>query len=296
MIDLPKISIITPCFNHEFYIERTIRSVLEQGYPNLEYIVVNDGSTDGSGDVIRKFGDQISQLIELGGHRPSPVVGLNQAFAVATGDVMGWISSDDILLPNSLFVLAQVFMDIPRANWVTGHGTTINVRDEIVNSRPRRKNKLDYINGDWAVIQQESTFFRRSTWLTAGGQLDEDYLQAFDTELWTRFFDRNELVHVDAPLGAFRRGPQSRSSRNINEFLDYNTKALEVMRQRSGRKQLVLARIWKGLSIRPLLAVLQSLPHSWLLKLFPAFSEPVATYSFERDSWFSARSSSFRRG
>ena len=293
MSTLPRISIVTSCYNHENFIERTIRSVLDQRYPNLEFVVVNDGSTDNSGEIIRRFQDEISRYIELSDFRPSPVFALNRAFETVSGDILGWLNSDDILLPKSLFVVAQVFQDLPEAAWITGQASTINGRDEIVNTRVRRKTKLDFLNGDWAVIQQESTFFRRSIWENSGAKLDETW--AFDTELWTRFFENEELVHVDAPLGAFRRGSQSRSTRNRSEFLSHSDAKIDGMRSRASFGDRLSSLLWKGWQVRPLAQLMRAVPNRLLVLFFPKMSELVASYVFEEDRWQMSRRSSFKR-
>ena len=286
---------MVPCYNHEYFVGRTIHSIVAQGYPNLELIVIDDGSTDGSKNVISQFGDQISRVIHRSGFRPSPVYSLNEALQEASGELLGWLSSDDILLPNSLFTVAKVFSDIPEARWLTGQASTINARDEIVNCRVRRKSKFDFLAGRWAVIQQESTFFRRSLWLESGAELDTQYLQAFDTELWSRFFERTDLVHVDAPLGAFRRGPQSRSTRNFAEFLSYNHKAIDEMRSRASHADRAWALWWRVMHLRPVCDFMRVLPNRFLVWAFPKASDLVASYVFAEDRWRLRRRSTFRR-
>ena len=295
MKKFPKITLVTPCFNHGAFVGRTIESVVSQGYPNLEYIVVNDASSDNSREVIGSYSGSISRIIDNAKLRPSPVFALNQAFSHSSGEILGWLSSDDILMPNSLFVVAQVFANLPSASWISGNASTINSRDEIVNSRIVRKNKLDYLNRQWQIIQQESTFFRRHLWEAAGGKLDANFLQAFDTELWTRFFERSELVHVDTPIGAFRQGNQSRSSRDLSEFESFNDVALDRMRARASAQDRTSALVWRLLKTRLLASVLRSMPHKVLLRCFPKNSEPIAKYSPSRDLWLVERSSSFRR-
>lgn len=295
MNKFPKITLVTPCFNHGAFVGRTIESVISQGYPNLEYIVVNDASSDNSREVIGSYSGSISKIVDNTRIRPSPVFALNDAFSESGGEILGWLSSDDILMPKSLFVIAQVFADLPSADWISGNASTINSRDEIVNSRVVRKNRLDYLNRHWQVIQQESTFFRRQLWESAGGKLDESSLQAFDTDLWARFFEHSELVHVDTPLGAFRRGSQSRSSRNLSQFESFNDLVLDRMRVRASPQDRISAFVWRFLKTRVLSSFLRSMPHKLLLWCFPKMSEPIAKYNPSLDRWVLERSSSFRR-
>src|SRR6266849_8736336 len=113
---LPKISLITPVFNSARYIEQTIRSALSQNYPNLEYFIIDGGSTDGSIDIIRKYESQIS------GWLSEPDKGmydaLNKGFARTTGEIMGWINSGDLLHTNGLFVVGNVFSCFADVEWL----------------------------------------------------------------------------------------------------------------------------------------------------------------------------------
>ena len=289
----PRISIVTPCFNHESFVAETIESVISQGYPNLQYIVINDGSTDKSGEVIRNYEQNISILIENESFRPGPVWALNEGFAQADGEILGWISSDDILLRKSLFTIAKVFEDLPQVEWVTGLASTINSRGEVVNCLSRPVNRYDYLCGDWQVIQQESTFFRRSLWRRAGGKLDERWVQAFDTELWTRFFLTAEHYQLMAPLGAFRKGQQSRSVRAVDEFLLYNERALAVIKKQIGVSDRLKSLINGFLHIPAVSSVFRMLPSR--LMMWIGLIDRYIHYDFQHDRWRVRSMSSLRR-
>jgi glycosyltransferase involved in cell wall biosynthesis len=183
----PKISLVTACFNHKDYIAETIESIVSQGYPNLEYIVIDDGSTDGSWEIIQKYKHKLYLCERLEGYRDTVTIALNYGIKKTSGNIMGWLNSDDILLPKSLFSIAKIFGDNPKVEWFTGMASTINQRGELVNSILRLKSKNDFLIGEWKVIQQESTFWRRGLWEKSGGALNEAQKWAFDTELWTKF-------------------------------------------------------------------------------------------------------------
>ena len=199
----PKISLVTACYNHADFIAETIESILSQNYPNLEYIVIDDGSTDGSWDIIQKYKNKLTVCERMEGYRDTPTIALNYGLKKGTGEIMGWLNSDDILLPGSLFRIAKIFAGNERVEWLTGMESTINSTSELVKSNLRLKNKYDFLIGDWKIIQQESTFWRRSLWEKTGATLSKGW--AFDTELWTRFFMETDHYHVDVPLGAFRK-------------------------------------------------------------------------------------------
>src|SRR5690348_892777 len=120
----PKISLVTPVFNSARYIEQTIRSVLAQDYPNLEYFIIDGGSTDGTLDIIRRYESQIS------GWLSEPDQGmydaLNKGFARTTGEILGWISATDMLHTGGLRVVGSVFRQFPNVEWVTGRPTVFH--------------------------------------------------------------------------------------------------------------------------------------------------------------------------
>jgi len=295
MNNYPKITIVTACFNHEKYVGETIESVLSQGYPNLEYIVINDGSTDGSERVIQKYADRLTFFETWEGYRKTVATALNRGFERSTGEIMGWINSDDKLMPRSLFVIAEIFAQHANVEWITGVATTLNHQSNIVQVHPYRKNRYDYLAGNWSVIQQESTFFRRSLWEKAGGKLDDSYIQAFDSELWSRFFLHAEHYHVNTLLGAYRLIGQSRSIRAKDEFRMYTERALAVMRAAVAKKDLVIAKR-AGWYRRALRHLLKMLPNNVYFKLPIAkdYNYKMIEYNFLDDRWEIREKNPFR--
>lgn len=295
MFMYPKISMVTVCRNQEKYIAETIESILGQEYPNLEYIVINNGSTDGSARVIQKYADAVTYIeIEEGAVR-APAALLNHGFARATGEIMGWINSDDVLLPRSLFVIAEIFSQFQNVEWLTGVATTLNHKSNIVNVYPFRKNIYDYLAGNWSVIQQESTFFRRSLWEKAGSRLDDAYILAFDSELWSRFFLHAEHYHVNTILGAYRLVGQSRSIRAKDEFVMDTERALAKMRAEAKKFDLGIAHraAWYRRYLR---FFLRLLPHRWYMKLGIArhYNYKIIEYNFLDDRWEIREKNPFR--
>ena len=130
----PRISLVTPVYNGIRYIEDTIRSIVNQGYPNLEYIVVDGGSTDGTVDIIRKYQKHIHWWTSQRDHGVYDA--LNKGFAQTTGSIMGWLNASDLLHTSGLFVVGSVFGSLPDIEWITGRptrfnpdGMTVDVRD-----------------------------------------------------------------------------------------------------------------------------------------------------------------------
>lgn len=198
-----RISIITPNFNGAAFIEETLKSVVGQNYLNLEFIVVDGASADASLSIIKRYKSGISRLIVEpdNGHADA----LNKGFRWATGDILGWINSDDILLPGALAFIDRLFRSRPDIEWVTGRPSSMNENGEIGWVGPLRAwSRLRFLAGDNKWIQQESTYWRRSLWERAGGALDLRYSVANDFALWARFFRFSELHTVNRPLGCFR--------------------------------------------------------------------------------------------
>ena len=212
----PKISLVTPVFNSARYLEAAIRSVLSQGYPNLEYIIVDGGSTDGSLEIIRKYEAQLHRWIS------EPDSGMydaiNKGFARSSGEVMGWISATDMLHAGSLFVVGSVFETFPQVEWITGRPTGFNddgMAVEIL--KLRRWSRMAFLAGTNRYIQQESTYWRRSLWERAGSRIDDSRRNGSDFELWVRFFRYARLYSVDALIGGFRSHPDSLGLQNLGE-------------------------------------------------------------------------------
>lgn len=202
-MDYPKISIVTPSFNQAEFLEQTIRSVLDQNYPNLEYVVIDGGSTDGSVDIIKKYADRLTYWVSE--KDKGQYDAINKGFSHTTGGIMGWINSSDIHYPWTLQILAEVFGSMEKVEWISGmhtnlsHGTAPQ-RIEC----PKQRNIYDFVGGKYKWLQQESIFWKRDLWDKAGGQLDLNVGLAGDFNLWLKFFSHSRLYYVNTILGGFR--------------------------------------------------------------------------------------------
>jgi glycosyltransferase involved in cell wall biosynthesis len=288
----PKISLVTACHNHRDYIAETIESVLSQNYPNLEYAVIDDGSTDGSWEIIQKYKDRLHYCERLEGRRDNPTAALNYAFSKTSGEIMGWLNSDDLLLPKSIFTVAEIFSQLKPVEWLTGIGTTINQKSQIVGSKFIAKNIYDYLSGDWRTIQQESTFWRRELWQKTGARLENTW--AFDAELWTRFFLQAQHYNVNAPLGAFRKGELNASLKNPEKYLIPLKESLKMMKRKAGARLNIEAAIYAILKkIKPILAFIPNRTFAgipWLKKM----DYKIVNYSFREGKWIQGEISPFK--
>jgi len=206
--DWPRITLVTPVLNGARHLEAAMASVLGQGYPNLEYIIVDGGSGDGTLDLIRR------QERNLAWWLSEPDRGmyhaLNKGFARSSGEIMGWLSSTDLLHPGALFVVGGVFRELREVEWLTGIPTALTEEGMTVGVGPlRRWTRSRFLLGANRYVQQESTFWRGSLWHRAGGRMDESRRMASDFELWLRFFRHARLHPVRALVGGFRHHPDS---------------------------------------------------------------------------------------
>lgn len=193
------------------FLERTIKSVVDQGYPVLEYIIIDGGSTDGSLDIIKKYERHITYWES--GKDDGMYDAINKGLARSTGEILSWINSDDILMKGSLNTIAQIFKSYPSIDWLGGSSFSINEQDEVIHaSFQRRWNRFMYYQGDYKYIQQEGTFWRRALWDKVGGCLNAKLKYAGDLELWSRFFAHADYYTLPAPLGAFRRRKENQKT------------------------------------------------------------------------------------
>ena len=211
-----KISLITPCFNSAAYLEETIRSVLEQGVPELEYFVMDGGSTDGTVEIIRRYADRLAGWVsEKDGGQ---VDALNKGFARATGDIVGFINADDVLLPGALRAVLRAFTARPELELVYGEVEWIDGEGRHTGSHAGKISNLDealdIYSVWWSQRQwvQPEVFYRR-TLKERVGPFDERYNLAFDFDFWVRCFRANVVVEkLPEALVQFRVHPNQKSS------------------------------------------------------------------------------------
>jgi glycosyltransferase involved in cell wall biosynthesis len=199
----PLISIVTPSFNQGRFLEETIRSVLDQNYPRLEYVVQDGGSRDQSVAVMEKYRSRLKHIESRKDNGQAHAI--NLGFAHATGgEIMAYLNSDDLLLPGSLNYVAAYFAAHPDVDVVYGHRVIIDTDSKEVGRwvLPRHSDTMLI----WAdYVPQETLFWRRRIWDKAGGRIDESFQFALDWDLLLRFRAAGaRFVRLPRFLGAFR--------------------------------------------------------------------------------------------
>jgi FkbM family methyltransferase len=213
-VDLPMISIVTPSLSQGLFIERTLQSVLEQDYPNLEYFVQDCCSTDETIGILKEYEDRLS------GYQSCPDNGqshaINLGFANTTGEIMAWLNSDDLLLPGSLAFIGDFFARHPKVDVIYGNRILVDENDLEIGRWILPGHDSEVLS--WAdYVPQETLFWRRSIWEKVGGQVDESFRFAMDWDLLIRFREAGaRFVHIPRFQGAFRVHIQQKTSSVIN--------------------------------------------------------------------------------
>jgi glycosyltransferase involved in cell wall biosynthesis len=192
MMDLPKISLVTCSYQQARFLDATLRSVLDQDYANLEYIVMDGGSQDGSADIIRRHADHLTYWVSA--RDAGQTDALARGFDRATGEIMGWLCSDDLLLPGTLAAVARYFTQHPEVEVVYGDALWIDERGRPIRAKKEMGFNRFVFLFDHNYLPQPSVFWRRSVYERVGG-LDRSFDLAMDSDLWERFSRVTRMVH-----------------------------------------------------------------------------------------------------
>ena len=216
MRQYPRISLVTPSLNQAQYLEQTISSVLTQSYSNLEYIVLDGGSTDGSQEILKKYGHQIT-FWETGPDS-GQADAIRRGFAMSSGEILGWLNSDDILLPGALCTVADWFLRNPSKSWAVGGTLMLDADGQMrldalgnpVIMPDSRVTAARLLYWDCGFCQP-AVFWRRSLYDEVGG-LDSHFKFCMDYDLFVRFARKTPSGRVRGLLAGFRFHPGSKTS------------------------------------------------------------------------------------
>ncbi|MBC8152270.1 MAG: glycosyltransferase [Bacteroidetes bacterium] len=214
----PKVTVITPSYNQGQFIEATILSVLNQTYPNIEYIVVDGGSTDQTMRIVDTYRDRIDTVIHEKDRGQSDAI--NKGFRLATGKLVGWINSDDLLYPDCIERIMGLHRQHPdgavyygaQNDWINAQGRVIGIRHLPI---PDRQYLL---NRNYDVIQQGSFYPTRL--VRELGCLNESIHYCMDLDLWLRLLTRGPIyAYHQHPIAAFRKWEETKTTLGGTKFL-----------------------------------------------------------------------------
>jgi glycosyltransferase involved in cell wall biosynthesis len=200
-MDLPLVSIVTPSFNQAQYLEATIRSVLEQDYPRVEYFVIDGGSTDGSVEIIKKYADKLAGWVSEKDQGQTDAI--NKGFARATGSILAWLNSDDTYQPGAISAAVKLLQDHPDVGMIYGDANFINEAGKVIGKFPSAQTDYARLQRGYVHVAQQSSFWRADLWKQVG-PLDPSFYFAMDYDLWVRLARISTLKYVPQVWANFR--------------------------------------------------------------------------------------------
>ena len=196
-----RITIVTPSYNQANFLEKTIQSVLSQDYEDLEYIIIDGGSTDGSVDIIKKYEDKLAFWIsekDLG-----QTDAINKGFAKASGEILAWLNSDDTYEQGAVKEAVSFLQENPQIGLLYGDGNFIDAEDQIIGQFPSRQTDYRRLRNGYVHVCQQAAFFRADLWKKVG-PLDPSFYFAMDYDLWVRLAKISEVKYVSKVWANFR--------------------------------------------------------------------------------------------
>ena len=244
MPELPLVTIVTPSYNQGRFLEATLRSVLEQDYPCIEYLVVDGASTDGSVDIIRRYADRLAWWVSE--KDAGQAEAINKGLRRAKGEIVGWLNSDDVYQPEAVSAVVAAFRSRPDAAVVYGDAICIDADGKPFNRmRVRQYSLVDLLA--FNIICQPAAFMRRSV-LEQVGYLDLSYHHILDHQLWIRLAQQAPLVYVPQTWAAARYHDRAKNrtggaafGREANMLIDDIRKRPEFSEVFSANRKFIMA-------------------------------------------------------
>jgi len=213
----PLVTIVTPTFNQAEFLERTLQSVLSQDYPRLEYIVVDGASTDGTAAVLARYSDRVRVISEPDRGQADAI---NKGFRLAQGEILGWLNSDDLLLPGAISAVVRFFTACPAAQFAYGDALAIDERDRIYGLRAHvRQTSHTELVHDGDFIVQPAAFWRASLWRETG-ELNTDLHYTMDYDYWLRASLLTKLTYIPVCLAAERLHGDAKTAQGSRERIE----------------------------------------------------------------------------
>ncbi len=218
----PLVSIITPSYNQVGFLEDTIKSVLAQDYPAIEYLIVDGGSTDGSVDIIRKYQSELAWWVSEPDEGQASAI--NKGMAKAKGEIVAWLNSDDLYLPHAVNQAVEAFQSNPQLGLVFGNAVTIDADGCPIKELIFPDWELEDLIG-FRIICQPAVFMLRGLYKQVAG-LDLNYHFMLDHHLWIRIASLAPIKHVNSMWAAARH---HEAAKNVSQAADFGSESLEIL-------------------------------------------------------------------
>jgi len=237
-IEQPLVSIVTPSFNQAKYLDDTIRSVLNQNYANLEYMIIDGGSTDGSVDIIRKYVDQLAFWVSEKDNGQAEAI--NKGLSRAKGDILAWLNSDDMYLSGTIASAVKTLQDNLDVVLVYGNMLAVDKHGQRINFLKYHQLNIEDLLC-FEIIGQPAVFFRREAFEKAG-VLDTSYHFFLDHYLWLRIASQGRILHVGETWAEARYHPEAK---NIARPIEFSREAFRLLEESAQDEKLapILARV-----------------------------------------------------
>lgn len=192
-VRLPLVSIVTPSFNQARFLEETIRSVLAQDYPHIEYIIIDGGSTDDSVEIIRTYADRLAWWVSEPDQGQTDAI--NKGFSQAKGEIFAWLNADDTYLPGAISAAVHYLNEHPQVGMVYANANFIDEQGQVIGRFPAAQTDYRRLRQGYVHIPQQASFFRASLWRQVG-PLDPSFFFAMDYDLWVRIARIAPIVYL----------------------------------------------------------------------------------------------------